>query len=313
MSETPLFESLSVIIPTYNRKDLLAKALGGYLAQSSPQLIHELLVVDVGSTDDTESMVREFSRRSPIMIRYLRQANKGPAAARNFGIREARSSIVLFTDSDIVPDRELVAQHLEWHRNNPQTGAAVLGYVTWPPEIKATPFMRWYGEGKLFQFDRLRKKREPSFHFFYTCNLSLKTEFLRTCGQFDEDFKSAAYEDIELGYRLSKRGLQLLYNPAALGYHYQFFSFADACRKTLGNAAAAQLFFRREGGQEVLQEIQERKSRAGYAIARGIAMGVVIVLSPARRLLDSHLPMPGIVYDLFFWHDATRVVRLKRG
>src|ERR1700693_4669014 len=137
MPESPLFKSLSFIIPTYNRKDLLAKALEGYLAQSSPEFVHELLVVDDGSTDDTESMVREFSGRSPIMIRYLRQANKGPAAARNLGIREARSSIVLFTDSDIVPERELVSQHMEWHRNNPQTGAAVLGYVTWPPEINA--------------------------------------------------------------------------------------------------------------------------------------------------------------------------------
>src|ERR1039458_5616434 len=122
MPDTPSFESLSVIIPTFNRKDLLAKALQGYLGQSSPHLIHELLVVDDGSTDDTESMVQELSRRSPIMIRYLRQANQGPAAARNFGIREARSSIVLFTDSDIVPQRELVSQHLQWHRNNPQTG-----------------------------------------------------------------------------------------------------------------------------------------------------------------------------------------------
>src|ERR1700722_7130693 len=173
MPETPLFKSLSVIIPTYNRKDVLAKALEGYLAQSLPQLIDELLIVDDGSTDDTESMVREFSRRSPITIRYLKQANKGPATARNLGIREARSSIVLFTDSDIVPAPELVSQHLEWHGNNPETCTAVLGYVTWPPEIKATPFMRWYGEdGALFGYRQLRGKREIDFHFFYTCNLS---------------------------------------------------------------------------------------------------------------------------------------------
>src|ERR1017187_5413753 len=102
MPEKPLFNSLSVIIPTYNREKLLAKALEAYLAQSSPQLVHELLVVDDGSTDNTESIVRGFSSRSPFPIRYLRQPNKGPAAARNLGIREAASSLVLFTDSDIV-------------------------------------------------------------------------------------------------------------------------------------------------------------------------------------------------------------------
>jgi glycosyltransferase involved in cell wall biosynthesis len=307
MPETSLFNSLSVVIPTYNREKVLARALGGYLAQSSPRLIHELLVVDDGSTDGTESMVLALSRRSVFPIRYLRQPNKGPAAARNLGIREARSALVLFTDSDVIPERDLVEQHIEWHRMHSQITAAILGYVTWPPEMKATPFMRWYGERTLFWFDQLRNKREASFHFFYTCNLSLKTEFLRSCGQFDEEFKSAAYEDIELGYRLSKRGLQLLYNSAAIGYHYQFFSFGDACRKTSGNDLATQLFFRKEAGQQVLKEIQSRQSRSRHALAK-VATGVARVLSPARRLLDSSVPLPGIVYQLFFWASTRQTL-----
>jgi GT2 family glycosyltransferase len=303
--EASLFNSLSVIIPTYNRKDLLAKALEGYLAQTRPQFIHELLIVDDGSTDDTESMVRDFGRRSAFPIRYLRQPNQGPAAARNLGIREAHSALALFTDSDIFPKRNLVEQHIEWHRKNPQMTAAVLGYVTWPPEIEATPFMRWFGENRLFHFDQLRKRREASFRHFYTCNVSLKTEFLRTCGQFDEEFKTAAFEDIELGYRLSNRGLQLLYNPAAIGYHYQFFSFEDACQKNLGNAAAAELFYRKEAGQLLLKEIQARNTRTGHALAQRLAAAVARLLSPIRPILDSSLPLPGIVYYLFIW-DSTR-------
>jgi len=308
MPEASSCNSLSVIIPTYNREKVLARALEGYLAQSSPRLIQELLVVDDGSTDGTESMVRDFGSRSVFPIRYLRQPNKGPAAARNLGIREARSALVLFTDSDVIPKCDLVEQHIEWHRRNTQITAAILGYVTWPPEIKATPFMRWYGEHKLFWFYQLRNKREASFHCFYTCNLSLKTEFLRTCGLFDEEFKTAAYEDIELGYRLSKRGLQLFYNSAAIGYHYQFFSFEDACRKALGNAAATQLFFRKEGGRRFLEEIRGTHSRAGHALAKGFAAGVAKMLSPARRFLNSSFPLPGIVYDLLFWASTRQTI-----
>lgn len=303
MPETPSFESLSVIIPTYNRKHLLAKALEGYLGQSSPHSIHELLVVDDGSTDDTESMVRQFSRRSPITIRYLRQANKGPAAARNFGIREARSSIVLFTDSDIVPERELVSQHLHWHRNNPQTGTAVLGYVTWPAEIKATPFMRWYGEeGALFAYRRLRGKREIDFHFFYTCNLSLKTDFLRTCGQFDEDFKSASWEDTELGYRLNKAGLRLLYNPQAIAFHHQFFTFDQACRKALGNSAARQIFLNKEAGQYFLAQRKERMNGIRARIAKLAATAIGSVMGSSERLLDSRIPLPSPIYRSLYWY-----------
>lgn len=310
MPETPLFNSLSVIIPTYNREAVLAKALAGYMAQSSPHLIHELLVVDDGSTDGTEAMVREVSHRSPFPVRYFRQPNRGPAAARNLGIREARSSLVLFTDSDIVPERNLVEQHFDWHQKNPEITTAVLGYVTWAPDVKATPFMRWYGEEKLFAFRSLRNKREVSFHFFHTCNLSLKIDFLRNCGGFDEAFKSAAYEDTELGYRLSREGLRLYYDPAAIGYHYQFFSFADACRKAEGNGAAAELFFQKEGGQVVLNEIRQKQSRAGYRIAKQIATAAATTLAPIRKLLDSPVPLPGIVYHLFFWYDATRLCEI---
>jgi len=303
MAETPSFKSLSVIIPTYNRRDVLAKALDGYLTQSSPQLVDELLIVDDGSTDDTESMVRQFSKKSPIVIRYLRQANKGPAAARNLGIREARSNIILFTDSDIVPERELVSQHLEWHRNNPQTSTAVLGYVTWPPEIKATPFMRWYGEeGALFAYRQLRGKREIDFHFFYTCNLSLKTDFLRTCGQFDEDFKSASWEDTELAFRLHKAGLQLLYNPQAVAFHYQFFTFDEACRKAAGNSTARETFLKKEAGQHYLAQRKERMSGIKARIAKLAATAVGTVMSSSSRLLDSRIRLPSPIYRALYWY-----------
>ena len=311
MPEASCLSSLSVIIPTYNRREVLARAIEGYLAQSSPRLIHELLVVDDGSTDGTESMVREFTKRSLFPIRYLQQPNKGPAAARNLGIREARSALVLFSDSDIVPERNLVEQHIECHRRNPQPPAAVLGHVTWSPEIEATPFMRWYGDNKLFHFNRLQNNQEAPFQFFYTCNLSLKTEFLRTCGQFDEEFKSAAFEDIELGYRLSKQGLQLFYNSEAIGYHHQFFSFEGACRKFLGNIPAGQVFLRKEAGQHYAKQTEKGGPRPGHALATGFAGMAAAILSPARRLLDSSIPLPGIVYHLFFW-DCKRQL-LKQG
>jgi glycosyltransferase involved in cell wall biosynthesis len=309
VDEAPLSDSLSIVIPTYNREAVLARALAGYLAQSSPQLTHELLVIDDGSTDGTESMVREFTKRSPFPIRYLHQPNKGPAAARNLGIREARSALVLFCDSDIVPERNLVEQHIECHRRNPQTPAAVLGQVMWSREIEATPFMRWYGDNKLFHFNRLKDKQEAPFEFFYSCNLSLKTRFLRTCGQFDEEFKSAAFEDIELGYRLSKHGLQLVYNSAAIGYHHQFFSFEDACRKFLNNVAAAQTFRRKEAGQHFERQPQTTLSRCGAALRSGVAGILSGLLAPAQPLIDSSIPLPGVVYRLLFGDRTRQILR----
>jgi glycosyltransferase involved in cell wall biosynthesis len=299
---------LTVVIPTYNRAPVLRKALEAYLAQQAPDEICELLVVDDGSTDQTESVVNEICRRAPFSVRYLRQENKGPAAARNFGIREAKADIILFTDSDIVPQQDLVQQHLEWHRLNPEISTAILGYVTWPPEPAPTPFMRWYGEqGALFAFGKFHGGQQLTFRDFYTCNLSLKTSFLRTHGQFDEEFKSAAFEDVELGYRLSKSGLRLLYNPNATAYHHQFFFFADACRKALGSEPAAHVFHLKEAGKVSQENAARRQRHSGYKYVKLLAIGIGSILRPFQRLLDSQLPLPAALYSFFFRYNIWRL------
>lgn len=305
-------KSLTIVIPTYNRKVLLGRAIQAYLAQSAPEAIQEILIVDDGSTDDTAAMVAAIAPQAPFPIRYLKQANKGPAAARNLGIREARSSIILFTDSDIVPGRELVAQHFSWHQQHSEPTVAVLGYVTWPSEPKPTPFMRWYGEHRLFAFGMFRHGQEVRTADLYTCNVSLKTDFLRSYGQFDEEFKTAACEDIELGYRLGKSGLKLLYNSQAIGYHHQFLSFADASRKALANADAVRLFLQKEAGKCTLDAKIRRRSHPRFQVVTWTAITAATVLAPARPLLDSYIPLPHFVYRLFSWYDSNES-GLRRG
>jgi GT2 family glycosyltransferase len=204
-----------------------------------------------------------------------------------------------------------VKRHIDSHRQNPLLTSAVLGYVTWAEEMKASPFMRWYGEHMLFGFNGLRGLSEASFRQFYTCNVSLKTEFLRTNGQFDEDFKTAAYEDAELGFRLDKKGMRLLYNPAAIAYHYQHFSFQEACQKRLKNAAAAHTFSLKEAGLQLAQEEQQRRSKVAHALVERLAPWIAKILYPLRWFLDSAIALPGIVYHLFFWLDTRPADRAK--
>jgi len=304
-------DSLTVVIPTFNRSAILRRALAAYVAQSTPRAVRELIVVDDGSTDDTEETVAELGRASPFPVRYLRQANRGPASARNAGIKGARAEVILFTDSDVVPDRDLVAQHLEWHNRYQQESVAVLGYVTWPAYPPQTPFMRWYGERQLFDYRSIRHKQNVGFGAFYSCNVSVKTHFLLTKGQFNEDFKTAAYEDIELGHRLGKAGLELMYNPLAVAYHHQFFSFAEACRKSNANSAARRVFLQTEVGQQVLEQQRQRRSRVSYRIARLAATAMATSLSPMNRLLDSSMPFPSYVYRLLYWHRTTNTLDLN--
>jgi glycosyltransferase involved in cell wall biosynthesis len=85
---------ISVIIPTYNRAATITRAIDSVLAQSYP--VHEIIIVDDGSEDDTQSVVGRYSNR----VRYIYQSNKGSACARNTGIRAATHELIAFLDSD---------------------------------------------------------------------------------------------------------------------------------------------------------------------------------------------------------------------
>lgn len=85
---------ISVVIPAYNAERFLPRALDSVFAQSEP--VHEVIVVDDGSKDGTEQVVRSYGDR----VRYLRQENSGAAVARNRGIREATGNWIAFLDSD---------------------------------------------------------------------------------------------------------------------------------------------------------------------------------------------------------------------
>jgi len=85
---------VSVVMPTYNRRNYIRESLDSVLAQDFSD--YEVIVVDDGSTDGTEEEVRPYEGR----IRYIRQENRGAGAARNVGIRKARGKYIAFMDSD---------------------------------------------------------------------------------------------------------------------------------------------------------------------------------------------------------------------
>lgn len=85
---------ISVIIPNYNREDLIGKTISNLLAQTLPP--HEIIVVDDGSTDKSVEVIRSFGER----VKLLEQSNQGPGAARNAGLKIATGGYIQFQDSD---------------------------------------------------------------------------------------------------------------------------------------------------------------------------------------------------------------------
>jgi glycosyltransferase involved in cell wall biosynthesis len=90
--------TISVIIPTYNRAHLISATLDSVLAQTRPA--DEIWVVDDGSTDDTQAIVTAYADAHKNQVRYQRQENAGPSAARNHGMRLTTGKSICFLDSD---------------------------------------------------------------------------------------------------------------------------------------------------------------------------------------------------------------------
>jgi GT2 family glycosyltransferase/radical SAM superfamily enzyme YgiQ (UPF0313 family)/tetratricopeptide (TPR) repeat protein len=212
---------VSVIIPTYNRRDILRKTLLALSSQTVTPDLFEVIVVDDGSSDDTMTMLQKWE--APFQLRVFSQSHGGPNVARNFGLQQAKSWIVLYTGDDMVPGPSFLEGHLKFHKQHEDIRQAMLGLIEWSPELTVTPLMHFITSpegGQQFAFHRVKDGMADFFNF-YTGNISLKREFLcQEPGPFDTDFTYPAYDDTELAYRLTRRGMKLHYKPQAVTYHH---------------------------------------------------------------------------------------------
>jgi len=235
--------TFSVVIPTFRRPETLFPVLDALAAQIAPPEF-EVVVVDDGSGDDTPRRLAAY--RPPYPFRFFSQPNSGPATARNRGVREARNRVVLFLGDDTVPEPGLLAVHARAHTETRPYPIAVLGYTTWPLGLKVSPFLHHINEyGLQFGYGLISDPDRVPFNFFYTSNVSLPRDLLLEAGLFDTSFPHAAWEDIEVAYRLMQRGMRMLYRPGAVARHHHDITFASFRRRQEKAGEAAAIFYRK--------------------------------------------------------------------
>jgi glycosyltransferase involved in cell wall biosynthesis len=232
---------VSVVISTYNNREVLRQTIQTVLAQDFPRDAYEIVITDDGSDDGTAEMVGAI--HGPVPVRYVAQANRGLSAARNLGVRNARGRIVVFLDSDLWATPALVAAH---HRHYPPAarGVGVQGRSVTHPDARATLFMQVREMSPDFT-PRRRHDLSP-FHIIGR-NFSILRADLEAAGGFDEGFTGYGWEDIELGVRLRERGVRFEYAPDALGYHYHAETLDTMRRKWRQNGEGAVYFWRKHG------------------------------------------------------------------
>ena len=181
---------ISVVIPTYNRADLIERAVESVLEQSLKA--DEIIVVDDGSSDDTLLRLKKYKDQ----IRIVSQENRGVSAARNRGIAEARYPWIAFLDSDDVWHPRKLFSQTEFHRKNPS--------LLWSHTQE-----EWIRNGKMISQKKHHAKVRGScfYESLDFCKIAPSTvliyhDILAKAGIFDEDLPVC--EDFDLWLRILK-------------------------------------------------------------------------------------------------------------
>jgi glycosyltransferase involved in cell wall biosynthesis len=219
--------TVSVIIPTYNRSEVVRRTLECLAAQDHPASDAEILVCD-NSSDDTPEMVRELAAASAVPIRLLSSDERLPAVKRNHGLRAASGDLVIFMNDDVWVRPDFFRAHLDAHAAH-EGPVAVLGHVEQSGEMEPTPFVEWY---RPFSYDELegRAGQDLDYRYSWSMNLSFPRRVLLERNLvFHEDWANIGHEDVELGWRWTRAGYPIVYEPRAWGEHFHPHDLVSAC------------------------------------------------------------------------------------
>ena len=201
---------VSVVIPTYNRKESLKETLESLFNQTYPKDKYEIIVCDDDkSTDGTEGLVKELMKNSPCKITYFKVKSKykGPAAARNVGIENADGEIIGFTDDDCVASPNWIEEAVPYFEAG-KIGA-IQGFVA--PQMYKPNWME-----KIFKIRQGIAHTEDDGRYV-TANMFFRKKAIVEAGYFDPELVWG--EDTDLAYRVKRIGYKILFRKEVIVYH----------------------------------------------------------------------------------------------
>ncbi|MEK8016659.1 MAG: glycosyltransferase, partial [Candidatus Parabeggiatoa sp.] len=247
-SAQPYKLGVSIIIPVYNRKTMLAKTLAAITHQTYPANLIEVIVADDGSHDGVEKVIQKYKKH--LTLKYVRQDDQGYrlSAVRNLGSREAKYDYIAILDCDVLPtpkyiellmqyfhvtDKAALMGHRRFVCTDNITDDQILENITvalaLPDVMPSDECDRPEKEGEPIVDHRLKGYKKDndlkgslfSFHAFYGCSMAYPKKVIAEVGPFDEDFQAWGCEDIEMGYRIYNAGYYFIPVLEAIGLHQE--------------------------------------------------------------------------------------------
>jgi len=203
------FPTVTVVVPVYNGAMTIANCLESLLAQTYPQDRYEIIVVENGSTDETTRVVEKYP------VRLFHNEVRGPAAARNRGIRESTADIIAFTDADCVVTPTWLVELIKPYAD-PSIGG--VGGDIQPYRHPGRTLVELFNDQHSPWTNYLTGKPEflPQL---YTPNASYRRALLVAIKGFDERILTG--EDVEMSWRIQMElGTKIMFTPTAVVYHH---------------------------------------------------------------------------------------------
>jgi len=206
---------ISIIVPAYNVEKTIKRCIESLLRLNYGN--YEIIIVDDGSTDATKQILSGYKEKISVMA----LEHRGPSHCRNRAVSESKAEYVAFTDADCIVDKNWLKELLIGFSG--ENIAAVGGSQLSPDD--ETAFGRrvqLFFELTGFLGGYIKKSRRNSLSKVPhnpSCNVMYRREALLAIGGFDEWLWPG--EDVDLDYRLAKKGFVLLFNPRAIIYHYR--------------------------------------------------------------------------------------------
>ncbi|MFL2977847.1 MAG: glycosyltransferase [Candidatus Thalassarchaeaceae archaeon] len=238
---------VSIVIPLYNRKEMLGKTLACLAQQTYPVDLMEIIIADDGSQDKPLDVIDQF--RDELSVRYVHQEDNGYRLAeiRNLGIRSAKNEHVILLDCDMAPVPTMVETYLRYlevnqdvvlcgHRRYVDANQlsiedvrSDIGAILALPDIEtmneqvkgnqAGQTLDWRIPIYLQSHD-LRFEKYP-FRAVCGGNIGFHRDIMETAGWFDEEFTAWGAEDTEWGFRAWNHGLYIIPLIQACGLHQE--------------------------------------------------------------------------------------------
>ena len=268
---------VSVIIPVYNRQEILARTLAGITHQTYPKDLIEVVVADDGSTDSVEEIILKYEKHLELI--HVRQEDRGYrlSAVRNLGIRSSRHEHIILLDCDMLPEPQFVEEIMKYlhvsdraaiiaHRRfvDPENVSddRILNDINvalnlpdvipenelWKNKEGKEASVDW--RTKVYEETEYLKKEAYPFRAFASGHVGYSRNLIRKIGFYDEDFQHWGCEDTEFGYRAFNAGYYFIPVISAMGLH----------QEPPGGSNETN----RKEGQLITQKIREQKCPAGW-------------------------------------------------